>query len=410
MPEEVVPTSFSDLIADGVLEIGDGYRAKLSELGGDGPIFLRAGRLSDGGLDFDGAERFRSEVLDRVGQKLGEPGDTIITTKGNSVGRSGFVPNNCPPFAYSPHLSFWRSRNHERLVPAFLRYWAKGPEFRDQLTAMAHGTDMAPYLSLTDQRRLRITLLPPAQQRSASDVLLALDDKIESNACVFRTAPALAAALLRQTSVAANRTLLGTVAEVRKGLSYKGAGLADAGMPMVNLANAAAFGGFKRRGWKYYTGAFKQRHLVRGGDLLVANTEQTWRNEILGWPMLLPADMPEALFSQDVSMIDFAPEWQHLRLPVWAHLFTREARNRVEGMAHGTTVARFPAEALTGLEVPVIDPGAPVLADAEALLRRAWAAERESEALARLRDALLPALMSGRLRVREAEERVGEAV
>jgi type I restriction enzyme S subunit len=181
-------------------------------------------------------------------------------------------------------------------------------------------------------------------------------------------------------------------------------------MPMVNLANAAAFGGFKRAGWKHYTGEYKPRHVARGGDLLVANTEQTWRNEILGWPMLLPADVPEALFSQDVSIIDFAPEWRHLRLPVWAHLFTREARNRVEGMAHGTTVARFPAEALTGLTVPVIDPGAPVLADAEALLRRAWAAERESEALARLRDALLPALMSGRLRVREAEELVGEAV
>lgn len=121
--------------------------------------------------------------------------------------------------------------------------------------------------------------------------------------------------------------------------------------------------------------------MARGGDLLVANTEQTWRNEILGWPMLLP---------------------------VWAHLFTREARQRVEGMAHGTTVARFPPEALTGLDVPILPASSPAIGQAEALLRRAWAAERESEALARLRDTLLPALMSGRIRVREAEELVGD--
>jgi type I restriction enzyme, S subunit len=46
-----VLTTFGELIADGLLEIGDGYRAKNEELGGDGPIFLRAGHVTDTHID-----------------------------------------------------------------------------------------------------------------------------------------------------------------------------------------------------------------------------------------------------------------------------------------------------------------------------------------------------------------------
>ena len=45
-------TTFAELIDEGVLEIGDGYRAKNEELGGSGPIFLRAGHVTDTHIDF----------------------------------------------------------------------------------------------------------------------------------------------------------------------------------------------------------------------------------------------------------------------------------------------------------------------------------------------------------------------
>ena len=47
--------TFQQLIDDGTLMIGDGYRAKVRELGGDGFVFLRAGRISDDGVfSFEG--------------------------------------------------------------------------------------------------------------------------------------------------------------------------------------------------------------------------------------------------------------------------------------------------------------------------------------------------------------------
>ena len=188
---------FQDLIDARQLEIGDGYRAKNDELGGNGPLFLRAGHVTDTHITFNGVERFRAELTDRVRPKMASHGDTIVTTKGNSTGRTSYVTSKMPPFVYSPHLSYWRSLDHSQLVPGFLRYWSQGMEFAKQLQGMKASTDMAPYLSLTDQRRLRITLPPARYQKAIAHILGTLDDKIELNRRMNETLEAMARAIFK---------------------------------------------------------------------------------------------------------------------------------------------------------------------------------------------------------------------
>ncbi|MFN9313653.1 MAG: hypothetical protein ACK5WB_07965 [Phycisphaerales bacterium] len=190
-------TTFQALIDAGLIEIGDGYRAKNNELGGTGPLFLRAGHVSDTHISFDGVERFHAHLADVVASKMSKPGDVVITTKGNSTGRTAFITPDLPPFVYSPHLSYWRSKDHGEIVPGFLRAWSNGAEFTEQLDGMKLSTDMAPYLSLTDQRRLHITLPPPAEQRAIARVLGGLDDKIELNRRMNRTLEDLARGMFR---------------------------------------------------------------------------------------------------------------------------------------------------------------------------------------------------------------------
>jgi type I restriction enzyme S subunit len=172
---------FQQLIDGKILEIGDGYRAKNTELGGDGPAFMRAGRLTASGWDWAGVERFDASDEPKVRHKVSKSGDTVITTKGNSLGRSGFVSADEEPFVYSPHLSYWRSLDKAALNPRFLRYWALGPEMSGHLDSFGHNTDMAPYLSLSDQRRLTITLPRDNTQEAIAGILGALDDKIAVN-------------------------------------------------------------------------------------------------------------------------------------------------------------------------------------------------------------------------------------
>lgn len=189
--------TFGELIDGGILDVTDGYRAKNSELGGTGLIFLRAGHVTDTHIDFAGVDQFHAELAPRLEEKLSKAGDVAVTTKGNSTGRTTFVTPTMPLFVYSPHLSRWRSLDYDQLEPGFLRYWSNSREFDIQLRGMAASTDMAPYLSLRDQRRLEITLPPIDEQRAIAGVLGALDNKIEQNRRTAQALERLARAIFR---------------------------------------------------------------------------------------------------------------------------------------------------------------------------------------------------------------------
>lgn len=365
------------------------------------PVNIGDNRIKPGGI-----ARVREEDAQRLRRHRLRIGDIVYSRRGD-VERRALVCREEEGWLCGTGCLLVRPGGH--VNSAWLSYHLGTPEVRSWIVRHAVGATM-PNLNTGILSAVPILVPPRDIQDAIAEMLGALDDKVHNCESLAKLAPTFAAASLQVAASQGRRIRLENIAEVRKGLSYKGGGLAVAGMPMANLANAAVFGGFKRSGWKHYTGEYKTRHVAKGGALLVANTDLTWKLEALGWPMLVPDDVDEALFSHHVSVIDFRPEWAHMRLPTWAYLFTTDARQRIEAMAHGTTVAALPAEALTGLSVPVIEGTDPALGHAKLLLARGWAAERESEKLIHLRDALLPALMSGRLRVREAEELVGEAV
>jgi len=185
-----------DLLAEHVLLIGDGYRAKNEELGSAGLPFARAGNIN-GGFNFEKADCFPVENLQLVGEKVSQPGDVVFTSKG-TVGRFAFVRAETPRFVYSPQLCFWRSLDQQRVHPLFLYYWMSGgKEFFLQYNGVKGQTDMADYVSLSDQRHMRITLPPIDRQRAIAGILGVLDDKIELNRRMNETLEAMARAIFK---------------------------------------------------------------------------------------------------------------------------------------------------------------------------------------------------------------------
>ncbi|HTU47340.1 MAG TPA: hypothetical protein VMF91_19915 [Bryobacteraceae bacterium] len=189
--------TFGELIKSGMISVTDGYRAKNSELGGTGLIFLRAGHVTDAYIDFGDVERFHGELTPMLQEKTSRVGDVIVTTKGNSTGRTSFVDATMPTFVYSPHLSRWRVEDKNKVNAAFLRYWSRSPQFVNQMRGLAASTDMAPYLSLRDQQRLEITLPHIDAQCAIGTVLGSLDDKIEQNRRTGRALEGLARATFK---------------------------------------------------------------------------------------------------------------------------------------------------------------------------------------------------------------------
>ncbi len=184
----------SELIDSGKLIIGDGYRAKNSELDADGLPFARAANIN-GGFRFENAELLGWPGVVRAGAKVSVPFDVVFTSKG-TVGRFAFVAPSTPKFVYSPQLCFWRSADHESLSPFFLYHWMQSRRFLEQVDAVKGQTDMADYVSLTDQRLISITYPPAALQHKLRDEVAPLWALYFANAEESKTIAALRDTLL----------------------------------------------------------------------------------------------------------------------------------------------------------------------------------------------------------------------
>lgn len=164
------------LIKKRILSIGDGYRAKNSELSDRGIPFARAGNLNSG-FDFSNCDYFPKEDLWKVGEKKSQVGDVVFTSKG-TVGRFAFVNENTPEFVFSPQLCYWRSLDESVIYPRFLYYWMQSRAFTAQVYAVKGQTDMADYVSLRDQRQMSVTLPEIITQKEIASVFSDLDQKI----------------------------------------------------------------------------------------------------------------------------------------------------------------------------------------------------------------------------------------
>ena len=207
---------------------------------------------------------------------------------------------------------------------------------------------------------------------------------------------------------------LSDLVSVGRGLSYKGAGLCEAvdGVPLHNLNSILEGGGYKPEGIKYYSGDFKARHEIVPGDLIVANTEQGFELLLMGHAALVPHYFgPTGIFSQHIYKVapkagsPISREWLYLMLSV------SPKGQEIRAYSNGTTVNMLPMDALEIPEVCV--PHDQIVSAFDKIVAPMFTRKEslvvENQTLAALRDALLPRLMSGELRVGEAQKQVEAA-
>lgn len=408
-------TSFADLLESGVLEINDGYRAKNSELGSAGLPFARARNVRDG-FDFTQADFLMPNSVTRAGLKVSQVHDVVFTSKG-TVGRFALVNERTPSFVYSPQLSFWRVLDADALDPAFLYFWMQGPECRRQFAALKGQTDMADYISLRDQRTLKITMPGIQSQRRIASILAALDDKIDSNRRLAK--------LLEETARTEFRRRfggrlegageLGSHVDVVRGRSYKSSELGASERALVTLKSIRRGGGYSPDGLKAYSGDFKSEQVVAPGELVVAHTDLTQKAEVIAKPAIVPNP---AGYSALIASLDLAivrPRTDTLSVPFLYFLLMESAfQQHAYGFANGSTVLHLDKQAIPSF--PFEMPDRESLVTFNELVVPMFALgtglESDTQPLAALRDALLPKLISGQIRVPDTtdpEEVVGPA-
>ena len=331
----------------------------------------------------------------------------------------------------------------------FLHYVVASRKFTNYVLSVQTGTAV-PHISGNQIGEYEFLLPSLLEQRTIAHILGTLDDKIELNRRMNETLDAMARALFKSWFVdfdpvrakaeghdsgfplpladlfparlvqsEIGRTPEGWPVEALaehvepvKGVSYKGSGLGDDGVPLHNLNSIYEGGGYKYDGIKYYSGEHAERHVVLPGDVIVANTEQGHERLLIGYAAVVPSVYGNyGIVSHHIYRVRPRPGSRLAASYLCFLLNSPQMHDLVSGFANGTTVNMLPVDALQ--KPPIVCPPEPLVEAFEALAanarQRCEELLLESRTLAGLRDLLLPKLISGDIRLRDAEKAV-EAV
>lgn len=382
--------TIAELAASGALTFGDGYRTKRSEHGTPGYRILRVADVADGRVDLDGPDFVSDEHERAIGPKVSQAGDVLLTTKG-TVGRVAIFPADVERVVYSPQLCYFRVTEPKTIHPRFLAYWFKSEAFVRQASHRANNTDMAAYINLGDIASLSLDLPGTSEQRAIAEVLGAFDDKIAANTQAARTADELieahyAAAIAVE---GASSQLLFDVLDIVFGEAFKGDSFSEPGVgrPLIRIRD------LKTASPQVWTTEARPREtLILPGDVVVGMDAEFRASWWLGEPGLLNQRVLRATAKHAST--------------AFAAMALKRPLSALEGEKSATTVIHLNKSDLARSSVMV--PGAGALARFDAVaepIRLARVAlALENRKLAVTRDELLPLLMSGKVRIKEAEK------
>ena len=282
---------------------------------------------------------------------------------------------------------------------------------RVELKRLAASGSTLPLLNKGNFGKIDIELPSREEQQAVVTILGALDDKIELNRRMNATLETMAQALFKEWFVDGVKeewevTSLCDHIEAVKGLSYKGSGLSDQGRPMHNLNSIYEFGRYKYEGIKWYTGEYKERHICKAGDVIVANTEQGFDHLLIASAALIPKRFgEEGIFTHHLYRVrPLASSYltNHFIYLLLTHPFVRE---QMHGYTNGTTVNSLSKEGLERptFRLPPVDLIEKFDTIVAPLFERQEVNHEESETLKSLRDTLLPKLMRGEVRVKSIQ-------
>lgn len=301
----------------------------------------------------------------------------------------------------------------------FLYYYLKDKNLNRFAGGSSH-----PLLTQGQLNEIEVEVPSEKTQQRIATILSSLDDAIELNQQINKTLEEMAKAIFKEWFFDFNypnatgkfqETEIGKIPvgwkvatfedvfDADRGLSYKGAGLAESdATPMHNLNSVLEGGGYKTNGIKFYNGDYKDKHIVNAGEVIVANTEQGHNHLLIGYPAIVPQFYGEhGIFSHHIYRLRPKPNC-HLSPDFIYHLLLQtQVREQVIGFANGTTVNMLKIE---GLKKPKFAMPPKELAEkfgaiAQANRLQAEQNIEENQSLMNLRDTLLPKLMKGEINI-----------
>lgn len=423
-----------------VITKGTTPNAKLGGFSETGVNYVKSESLSySGGVDESKFVHISEATHQKLKRSILRERDILMSIAGANLGKVGMVKKSILPANTNQAVAIIRV-NPDEANPEFVQYFLRDSRFvANSLAGVAQSAQ--PNLNLGDISRFEIPEIPIGEQEKIAALLGALDDKIELNRRMSATLEEIARALYRSWFV-----------------DFDPVHARALGQPPAHMdANTAAlfpdsFGpdGLPK-GWEtcplsevctqvkktvkpmaapeaeflhFSLPAFDAGRMpVREAGAAIKSNKAHVPHDAILFSRLNPS-IPRVWWAKTKAM-DGTPaasteffvaaahdpvETSWLYCLLSSSDFRDEALSRVTGTSNSHQ--RVPPKALA--EIEVIAPQ-PEVVEAFGELSGPWfekvhSMAQENQTLAALRDALLPRLMSGELRIREAEKQVEEVV
>ena len=346
-----------------------------------------------------------SDIPSRARRKV-RHGDIVYSTVRPNQRHYGIIRD--PPDNFLASTGFAVLRGKDRIAEtSFVYRVLTQRHVVDYLQSLAEQSVSAfPAFKAADIESIPVRLPPMAAQRRIASVLGALDDKIELNRRMAAMLEETVRALFKSWFVDAKErsgpqsvdTLYGDLNEYASLNSESWSAIhRPESVAYVDLANTK-WGHIERvEPYEWQDAPSRARRVVRSGDTIVGTVR--------------PGNGSFALIGKDglTASTGFAvlrPKAAFDAQFVWCAATSKENIERLAHLADGGAYPAVPAEAVAATPVAIADAHARrKFADTTGpMVAKYLAAGEESRVLAGWRDALLPKLISGEIRIRDAEK------
>ncbi len=362
---------------------------------------ISAINIKDRRIDNENLRYVSSDVYEQWMKEPLRAGDVLLTSEA-PLGELAYIEEDSDD-CLGQRLFALRGKP-DVLHGRYLFYALSFGQAREDLMSRATGTTVTG-IRQSELLKVRIELPPMAEQIAIAGVLGALDNKIESNRCITATIENLVPLLFQSMTTDIELRLLPEVAKLQKGISYRSVDLEDSQTAMVTLKSYDRKGGYKSDGLKPYIGKYKPEQVLLPGDMAVAQTDLTQGAEVVGRVIRIPSQDGFATLVASLDLVIVRPLDAIDQTYLYGALLQEDFREHCRSRTSGTTVLHLGSDALPTYRIPwaTSDIRKAFADEVLPLLREHDSLTKESATLERLRDALLPELLSGRLRVKDAE-------
>ena len=397
-----------------------GSNLKISCFVADGfPIIdganLKGFKVTDNISKFVTEEKARS-----LSRSIAKRHDVVVTISG-TLGQISYIPKGSRYKEYLCSQRQFRATFDEGVVDIpYLVYYFHSREGQQKILVYANQVGVpALYQPLKNFREIEIPLPPLATQKKIAAVLGAIDDKIETNRKICANLEAQAQAIFKSWFVDFEpfggkmpkdwkEIKLSEIADFYGGYSYKGEELQASNCAMATIKNFERGGGFKLDGFKEIIPSPKLKpfHEVDIFDVLVAHTDLTQKAEVIGNAEMLMSKAGYDKIIMSMDLVKVLPKKGVSKFLLGALLKNPVFKAHCLRYVNGTTVLHMSKSALDEYSLWFPDNSIALNRVSELLesnCKKISAIIDESRALASMRDALLPRLMSGEVDVEKVE-------